>query len=75
MNNQVDATFPFCELLKNFVNKYLIFTHLCGLLKCGCRINNDKKVQIYIRFSQIFYWSIKILIIHLDIHKEHSNFK
>ena len=35
----------------------------------------DKKAQICILFSQIFYHLLKILIIHLDIHKYHPNFK
>lgn len=36
---------------------------------------NDKKAQICIHFSQTFYRLIKILIIHLDIHRYHPNFK
>ena len=75
MNNQAETTIPFCELLKNFVNNYLIFTHLCGSRKRGRMFNNDKKAQNYIRFSQIIYRLLKILTIHLDIHINHPNFK
>lgn len=53
----------------------MIFIYLNDLQPQGCCAKKDKKAQICILFSQNFYQLLKILIIHLDIHKYHLNFK
>ena len=75
MNNQTEHHSSIYELLKNLVNKYLIFIRLCVFLKFGCLGNYVKKVQNYALFSLMFHWLLKILIIHLDIHSRRHNFK
>lgn len=64
MNNQAETTIPFCELLKNFVNKYLIFTHLCDTTKQEVVLVNDIKAQFYILFSVLFNNLYKIFNMH-----------
>ena len=54
MNTQAETTIPFCKLLKNFVNKYLIFIHLSDSAESRSSIENDKKAQFYILFSRKF---------------------